>query len=189
MQNLITCITKQANFTRLIPFFNPLLGSLWTLVFGKRFSTCEHLVSTLYCKELSDPDDYDLLAQTLISEAACITCGFTLEHYLQLRGAVSTWPAPNWLCACGTIISSLSSSCPCKHPPRKDIFTDMALYCFRGIYQDQATIPHKTQEKNQPFSLTTALQILFHQDNLKYVNEWLAKVHPSNVPTLPPIRA
>ena len=106
---------------------------------------------------------------------------------MQLRATISTWPAPHWLCACGTILSILSSSCPCKHPPRKDTFTDMALYCLRGIFRDMDTATLRTPEKKGPFSLTTLLQILFHQDHLKYVNEWLAKVHPSSSPTSPPI--
>ena len=166
-----------------IIFFFP--GTRDSLSFSTRFSECNHLVSTLYNKESSESDDEPLL-QTLISEFPCHQCGFSLDTYLQLKATVSTWPAPHWLCACGTIISSFSKLCHCKHPSRKNIFADLAMFCFKAMFRNLASSYEEKQANCKPFSLTTALQAIFHQDNLKSVNEWLKKVHPSSDPNSPP---
>ena len=71
-------------------FFLP--GTIDPLSFSTRFSECNHLVSTLFSKEMSESDDEPLL-QNLISEFPCHQCGFTLDTYLQLKATVSTWPA------------------------------------------------------------------------------------------------
>ena len=54
------------------------------------------------------------------------------------------------------------------------------------MYRNLATTTEEKQANCKPFSLTTALQAIFHQDNLKSVNEWLKKVHPSSDPNSPP---
>ena len=52
----------------------------------------------------------------------------------------------------------------------------MAIYCLSRIFAGQSFMPSDAKNsQDKPFSLTTILQVLYHKDNLKFVNEWIKK--------------
>ena len=96
----------------------------------------------------------------------------TLESYIERLASTTNWPADSWLCVCGTILHSLSSSCPCSNQHRKNVLPQQAIFILRKLFSS-TTLPSSQKALSRPFSLPTLLALIYHPDNLVLVNDWL----------------
>ena len=133
---------------------------LRNLAFGRRFGPCSHPLREIFSDEEGE----------LTHSSPCPKCNHTLESYLETLASASTWPASNWLCTCGAILSHLTPACPCNHSSRKSAFAQQTIFILRQVFLDRQDVVASNAPK--PCSLNTLLLTLYHPDHLEYINAW-----------------